>query len=230
MAFALTLFARAPVAGQTKTRLIPALGAEGAAALYQAFLEDMLEHLDGSLETGSLETRAFETALSCAGNLEHPVLQRLALDHGLELRAQVAGGLGTRLSHALSRMAESHDGGVVVGTDMPTLPRALVESGVLALERADVVLGPTSDGGYYLVGSRRPWPDLFDGVRFSGPHALADTVLAARRAGARVELLAPWYDIDEPEDLRLLRAHLALDPSAASQTHACLFDRLSADR
>ncbi len=214
MAHALTLFARAPVPGHTKTRLIPTLGAEGAARLYSAFLEDTLERFASD----------FSPQLSCAGELTHPVLARLAQIHELELRAQREGDLGVRMSHDRALMNKTHDTGVIIGTDIPTLPRVFVEAAFKALAHADVVLGPTSDGGYYLVGTRGDWPELFRGVRFSGPHALADTVAAATRAGAEVALLSPWYDIDESGDLRLLRAHLSLDPGAAPHTAACLFD------
>jgi len=214
VAHALTLFARAPVPGHTKTRLIPALGAEGAARLYSAFLADTLQRFAPD----------FSARLSCAGELTHPVLVRLAQTYEVALRAQCEGDLGARMSHDLSLMNSTHDAGVIIGTDIPTLPSVLVEAAFRALERVDVVLGPTSDGGYYLVGTRGAWPELFRGVRFSGPHALADTVVAATRAGAEVALLSPWYDIDEPGDLRLLRAHLSLDPRAAPHTATCLFD------
>jgi rSAM/selenodomain-associated transferase 1 len=220
VAHALTLFARAPVPGETKTRLIPALGPEGAARLYEAFLEDALERFAGS----------FETTLSCAGDVTHPSLKRLARTYGVALRTQCEGDLGARMSHDLILMNRSHGNGIIVGTDIPTLPLSLVVDAFRALERADVVLGPTSDGGYYLVGARGAWPDLFRGVRFSSPHALADTLAAAEGAGAEVELLSPWYDIDEPEDLRLLRAHLGLNPPAAPHTSTCLFDHPAADR
>jgi len=220
MAHALTLFARAPVPGETKTRLIPALGPEGAATLYGAFLEDLTERFGPD----------FDATLSCAGDLAHPQLQHLARAHAFHLKAQSGSDLGARMSHSLRRMSEHADCGVIVGTDMPTLPRSLVEQAFRRLEHADVVLGPTSDGGYYLVGTRGDLPGLFADVRFSGPHALADTVASAQRLGARVARLTPWYDIDEPSDLSLLRAHLALDRAAAPATAACLFDPPPAGR
>ena len=113
----LTLFGRAPVAGETKTRLIPSLGAEGAASLYRAFLEDITERF----------ASAFDVRLACAGDLSHPDLQRLSSAHGLDLRAQASGGLGERMSHSLRQMSDDHGRGIIVGTDMPTLPKALVD-------------------------------------------------------------------------------------------------------
>ena len=216
----LTLFGRAPVAGATKTRLIPSLGAQGAASLYRAFLEDVTERF----------ASAFDVRLACAGDLAHPDLQRLSSEHGLDICAQSSGGLGERMSHSLRQMSEDHGRGIIVGTDMPTLPKSLLDLAFRALEQADVVLGPTADGGYYLVGSRGHLPGLFADVRFSGVHALSDTVAAAERSHARVALLTPWYDIDEPADLALLRAHLALDPAAAPRTAAVLFDPPRTDR
>lgn len=211
----LTLFARAPVAGETKTRLIPALGAEGAASLYRAFLEDVTERF----------ASAFDVSIACAGDLAHPHLQRLANEYGLDLCAQSGVGLGERMSHSLRQMSDEHGRGVIVGTDMPTLPKPLIDGALRALDQADVVLGPTADGGYYLVGCRGHVPELFADVRFSGVHALADTVAAAERSSASVAMLTPWYDIDGPSDLALLRAHLALDPAAAPRTASYLLTR-----
>lgn len=209
---ALGVFARRPAAGRSKTRLAPALGADGAAALYDAFLTDTL-------------ARFTDATVFCADAADlawfedrHPGHRHLA---------QAEADLGERMRVALETLLEEADGAVVIGSDAPTLPAARVHAAGRALSRgADVVLGPAADGGYYLYGCRGEAPALPD-VRWSSRHALADTVASLERAGRTPALLAPWYDVDTPEDLRLLRAHLALTPRVAPETARALFDRLS---
>ena len=113
---------------------------------------------------------------------------------------------------------------LLVGSDLPTLPTVplLAAASVLREDRSDVVLGPSADGGFYMIGARGDAPRLGPGVRWSTAHALADT--RARLAPRRVAMVRPWYDMDTPEDLRLLRAHLALAPEAAPRTTAVLVD------
>jgi len=136
-------------------------------------------------------------------------------------RLQAGETLGARMSHALADALRRADRALLIGTDAPTLPRGFLARAARALDTAEVVLGPSADGGYYLIGARGSAPDLGGpAIRWSTPHALADT--RARVSGRRVATLPPWYDVDTPEDLRLLRLHLALDPSAAPATAAAL--------
>ena len=114
--------------------------------------------------------------------------------------------LGARMSAAMEWGLTRSDRVLVLGSDAPTLPPRLLLAALRALERADVVLGPTADGGYCLVGVR--------GAR-------------AREQGRTAALLPPWYDVDTPEDLRLLRLHLALDPGAATATATWLRARVT---
>ncbi len=202
---AVGIFAKAPLPGRVKTRLAPALGEEGAARLYAAFLADTLAaHPDATVFYAAAVDEAWIRA-------RHPH-RRLA--------PQVGADLGERMRAALAALGPGP--AVVIGSDLPTLPRSRVADAARALAGgADVALGPASDGGYYLLAARRPLPSLA-GVRFSTRHALADTLRALE--GLSVAHLAPWYDVDVPEDLRLLRAHLALDPAAAPATHSALFD------
>jgi rSAM/selenodomain-associated transferase 1 len=211
---ALQLFARAPVAGRAKTRLSPVVGTEGAAALYAAFLRD----------TCATVARAggFEASLWVAGDPDHPTLA----EHGLPRRAQRGDNLGERMHGALREGLAVADAAFVLGTDLPTLPAGHLRQAARALRGADVVLGPAADGGYYLIGVRGPAPRalsaLFSGVRWSSPHTLSDTLALSARAGLRVATVGPWYDVDRPEDLSLLRLHLRLDPTLAPATRAVL--------
>lgn len=201
------VFARAPIPGETKTRLIPALGAEGAARLHTAFLRDVLTRA----------SRLAPVTLFVAGPLDHPTFESVLGDPELAtvaLEPQAGDDLGERMAQALAHLRAHADAAYLIGSDVPTLPerllRRVTESG------ADRVLTPTADGGYALVGGRAPWS--FDGIRWSTATTLAETI--ARNAD--VTLTEPWYDVDRPADLDLLRLHLTLDPSAAPATAAVL--------
>ncbi len=198
MKVAVALFAKAPVAGRVKTRLIPALGAEGACALYRAMVDDTLDSLAGT---------------SCA--VEIWFAGERWSRRGLPAFAQRGGDLGQRMRGAFAAMLRRSDAALIVGADVPTLPRRCLRAALAHLERGDAVLGPAADGGYYLIGSREV--PRFEAVRWSTSHALADT-----RRTVNARLLEPWYDVDRPEDLRLLRAHLELWPRAAPHTARAL--------
>jgi len=192
------LFGRRPEPGRAKTRLIPALGAAGAAELYRGFLDDLAARLPavGPVElwapAGEGVRRALET--------RYP---------WLAVRVQPEGDLGDRLAAAFeAAFADGIDYAVAVGSDHPTLPPEYVERAFRALHAAHLVLGPTLDGGYYAIGLRRLcWPRaraLFAGAPWSTPELLD----WSRRRATELELchveLPGWYDVDEPEDLARL--------------------------
>ncbi|HLF47828.1 MAG TPA: TIGR04282 family arsenosugar biosynthesis glycosyltransferase [Methylomirabilota bacterium] len=112
-------------------------------------------------------------------------------------------------------LGNGHAGAVAIDSDTPTLPTEHLAEAVARLRRgdADLVLGPSEDGGYYLIGLRAPHPELFDGIRWSTPEVMPETLRRAEEKGLRVALLPTWYDVDTPTDLARLRAALA-----ASQT------------
>lgn len=214
------MFGRAPEPGRAKTRLIPALGASGAATLYAAFLDDVI---GWAPSVAPVELWAPDDA-GAIGTLR-------ARYPGVAVRPQPAGGLGVRLSGAFdSAFREGMDYAVALGSDHPTLPPAYIERGFLALHAAHLVLGPTRDGGYYALGLRRlAWPRaraLFDGAPWSTPRLLDWTRARAGELDLCHVELPGWYDVDEPGDLdRLvadlrpgsatLRAWRALEPGRA---------------
>ena len=200
----LALFARPPVAGHTKTRLIPALGPDGAARLYEAFLADTIATVRG--------VDGVSPQLWWSNPPAHPDAV------GMPERLQEGPDLGARLTGCLVALIQEAGVGMALGTDAPTLPGALLHAAKRALAVADVVLGPSSDGGYYLVGLRTEPGTLFDGVRWSTRHAFEDTAGRAHRLGRSVFVLPPWYDVDRAASLRLLRTHLLVDPDAAPAT------------
>lgn len=199
------LFARPIVPGRAKTRLIPALGPEGAARLYAAFLADTAR------SCGQVDARL---ELWIAGEPDHVSLAHYALPRVRQPETD----LGGRMRAALTA-GRAAGPTLCVGSDAPTLPAGLLRQAFLALGHADLVLGPAADGGFTVIGAAGPrLPDLCTGIRYSTRHALADTVRAAQAAGLRVALLPPTYDVDTPADLRLLALQLTLDPGVAPAT------------
>jgi rSAM/selenodomain-associated transferase 1 len=215
------LFAKPPAPGEVKTRLSPPLTRDEAAALYAAFLADMAAMLASSPRW---DWECFSP---------EPERQRSLWPEGApepsSWRAQVGDDLGMRLTAAFADvLGEGRPEAVIVGSDHPTLEAERIDAALDALAAADLVLGPTPDGGYYLVAASRPVPGLFDGIPWSTPRVLEATRERAAAAGLRVVLLDPWYDVDTAEDLVPLVRHLrALErgsgaPEPRSRTRAAL--------
>jgi rSAM/selenodomain-associated transferase 1 len=213
MSVALIVFAKAPVAGQAKTRLVPALGPDGAAALARR----LLDHAVGQAGAAARSLHA-SLELCVTPHAEHDAFARLALGHGLELTTQGGGDLGARMDRALRRSLWHADRALLMGTDAPALDAAMLLQAAQALEDADAVFVPAFDGGYALVGLRAPAPRLFDGMAWSTPGVMQATRERARAVGLHLAELPPLADIDEPADLVHLpaawRAELALAGAA----------------
>jgi rSAM/selenodomain-associated transferase 1 len=193
------IMARVPVAGRVKTRLCPPLTPEQAAQLARCFLQDRVEQL------GGVAVAAPVVAFTPADG--EAALRRL-LPAGVRLVAQEGADLGTRLDRVLTDLGSaSGAGAIAIDTDSPTLPTDYVRQACarLAEAAADVVLGPSEDGGYYLIGLRRPAPALFEAMPWSTAAVLDETVARTRRLGLRLALLPAWFDVDRGEDLGRLR-------------------------
>lgn len=192
------LFVRAPVAGRTKTRLARTLGASGAAQLYR--------HVAGGI-VRRLTNGPWRLVLAVAPDAG--VGDRWLRGFGAELRAQGPGDLGRRMARALRCAAPGPV--LIVGSDVAGLGPAHLRAAFRALKTAPAVIGPAADGGYWLIGfaRRRPLHGLFAGVRWSGPHARADTRATLPR-GLGVAELATLRDLDDAEDLAALGGAAAL--------------------
>lgn len=210
----LAVFVRTPKLGEVKTRLAAVLGPEKALGLYRAFVEDTLE-----LCVNLQSSRTLEVVLWTTGSAD-PIVETWAERLTAPTRRQPDGDLGRRITDALRAGLVDHEAVVLLGSDAPTLPAGLVANLIDELARADMALGPTSDGGYYAIGATRRFTPSLEGVRWSTRYALADTLGANR--GARIAMASPWYDVDGPGDLVLLKTHLALDPLAAPATASYL--------
>lgn len=194
---AVIVMAKAPVAGLAKTRLIPALGAVGAAALAVR----MLDHAVGE----ALAAGIGPVTLCGAPEVSHPAFVALARDARVQLQPQGEGDLGDRMRRAFERALATHDQAVLIGTDAPALDAAALRAAAAALDAHDAVVAPAHDGGYALIGLRRVAPRLFEAMPWSSAQVMALTRERLREAGLRWSELPALRDIDEPADL----VHLA---------------------
>ncbi len=202
---ALIVVAKRPASGQTKTRLSPPLSPNQAAALYECFLRDTLDLV-----------RRVPAVKPVVAYLPHEAETYFAqLAPEFERIPQIGDDLGARLDQAVTRyLNQGYARVAIMNSDGPTLPLAHLKAAFVALaDHVDVVLGPSEDGGYYLIGMKRPIPRLLRDVPMSTSHVMADTLALAEAEGLCVKLLLPWYDVDDAESLRRLKAELTTAPA-----------------
>jgi rSAM/selenodomain-associated transferase 1 len=205
-AFGVQIFARAPIPGACKTRLMPAYGANGAALWHRRLVHLALQ---ASLPIAN------RVELWCAPDTRHPFFSSLQRRYRVPLRRQCPGDLGARMVHALND-AQSRSSGpwLLIGTDCPALsPEHLRAAARQLAEGADCTLQPAADGGFVLIGTRRPLPpQLLRGVTWSSGHELRQSVQRLHTAGLDLALMPPLWDIDHPRDLRRARQSNLLPP------------------
>jgi len=193
--------AKASEPGQVKTRLCPPLSVEDAARLYRSFLLDKIEQVRG--------VSSAEPVVAYAPDSAAPLFESLA--PALRLVPQGGGDLSARLVSVLECLfGEGFEAAVVMDSDTPTLPSRCLERAVASVASGahDLVLGPSEDGGYYLIGLRRLHRALLDGMPWSTPAVLEETLGRARALGLEVTQLEPWYDVDTAADLVRLATDL----------------------
>lgn len=196
------VFARAPVPGRAKTRLIPALGADGAAALQRQLIERTL--------ATACTVPGARVTLWVAGDIDHPFIAATASRFGVAVAAQDGADLGERMHLAFVATAAPL---VLVGTDCPQLVAADLAAAAQALADHEVVIQPASDGGYVLIALRDPRPRLFTSIDWGGPRVLQQTRARVAELGLRCLLRPTLDDLDTAEDLQraldrgLLGAH-----------------------
>jgi len=196
----LGIFAKRPVPGQVKTRLAAETSSAWAAEVARLFLLDTLERMSNV---------AARRVLAFAPVDAEPYFVEIVTGR-YELVPQGDGDLGQRMAAFFTRQQENGaTATVLIGTDSPTLPVAYVEQAFAALESADVVLGPATDGGYYLIGCGKRLPPIFAGMRWSSDRVLAETVAKLTEPDWKLAVLPPWYDVDTLTDWRMLQGHLA---------------------
>lgn len=195
------VFARAPVPGRCKTRLIPKLRAAGAARTHRALTLK-------TLNTATAVTDA-RTELWCAPATSHGFFKACRRRHGVPLHRQRAGDLGAKMSHAIARALRRASAVIVVGTDCAVLSADDVRAALAALATHDTVLQPAEDGGYVLIGARRWSAGVLRRIRWSSGRELAQTQRRLRHHGLSVALLESRWDVDGPGDyIRARRLNL----------------------
>ena len=214
---ALAVMAKAPIPGTVKTRLVPPLTQEQAAELYHALLSDQLEHLT-ALEGADLYV-AFDPSDAM------PLIANIA-PAGYRCFAQRGGDLGERMNEVFAELWQrGHRNLILIGSDLPPVPLNTFHEGFAQLSSGGkrVVLGPSRDGGYYLVGMNQPVPEIFSGMTWSDERVLKATTDRLTQLGIDFGLLPEWFDVDTVEDLDRLRAISDLSVGDSMQrTLACL--------
>ena len=198
---AVIVMARAPRLGEGKTRLRPALSAEACLRLQQAFLNDAVQ-VSLAADLGSVYLAVTPASAVAWATAEFAGRAIVIPQEGI--------GLGERMLAALQRVESAgHAPLVMIGTDAPLLLPSHLGAALRELDALDLCLGPSADGGYYLLACRTPQPRLFEGVDWGTSAVLSSTLRHAKAAGLRVSLLDTLYDVDTPEDLQRLRTDLA---------------------
>lgn len=207
---------RVPLAGQSKTRLVPPLSFEEAAALARALLIDQLDHL--SKFRGAQRFIAFTPAAGA------PFFEPFR-GRGFACFEQRGASLGERMSGSFAHLFGAGFRRIVlIGSDLPAIPLTIIELAysVLADGDTDVVLGPAADGGYYLIGMKRPIAAIFTDIIWSRPDVLERTVEKLAALGLKHELLLSLYDIDTFADLERLPSHPAVRDGSMKNTLSLL--------
>lgn len=199
---ALIIMAKAPVPGLAKTRLIPILGAEGAATLAHKLLEHTIEV--------ARQTTCFSyIELNVTPEINHPAFEPFRQvsrateeQYKLVITSQGNGDLGVRMKRAFKRTLGQFDAAVMIGTDAPSMTATHLDQAACDLKRHDAVFTPALDGGYTLVGLRQVVPEIFAGVPWSTADVMSVTRQRLASYGVRWHEYAPMADVDEPDDLR----------------------------
>jgi len=212
---AIICFTRVPVPGKTKTRLMPLLDGENCAALHTAFLRDIAR-----------ECSAVDAALFIAHTPDDdtaPLADIFSACCGVF--PQTGNDLGARMDNAITYVLSiGFDACVLIGADLPMLTADHLHAAFSALEKADMTLGPTSDGGYYLIGLRRPCSAVFQGLQYSTASVFENTLASAAAAGLTCIAAPLCDDVDTPEDLRVLWNTISRSDSYTSHCLQALID------
>lgn len=191
---ALIVFAKAPIPGLSKTRLIPALGEEGAAKLQAELIHRQLQRC--------ISVSEWDTQLWCKPDSSHDVFQQCLSDWPISLHEQPVGDLGEKMYLAFKQVLAEYPSAVIVGTDCPAMKAAIIRQAFAALANGnDAVFAPAEDGGYVLLGLKRAERGVFQEITWGSAQVFRQSMRAAKEKGLSVSLLETMWDLDEVEDL-----------------------------
>lgn len=243
----MVIFAKAPIPGEVKTRLCPPLTPDEAATLHGTFVLDVLEQTKlaaqgkgsniggprlearGEMNISGLNhpsasniqprtSNIFDRYLACAPTSDHVFFKIMEERQGVRLLDQVGPDLGARMHETFTTLfGRGYRQVLIIGTDAPTLPPSTYQDALALLKDHDVVLGPALDGGYYLIGLKKPAPELFAGIPWSTDQVLPLTRKKAAELELTVAMLKEWRDIDTIDDLRCLIEDCAEDAKRPRQ-------------
>ncbi len=203
----LIVFTRYPEPGKVKTRMIPALGRVGAAELHRAMTEHTVATVGSFHAMQAQAMHPVRVSVSVAGGdtTEHQDLLLLQmgqwLGEGMEYQIQVGDDLGQRMLNAFCDALQGADRAVIIGTDCPGITPMLLADAFARLHSHDIVLGPATDGGYYLIGLRQVVEDLFVGIAWGTDQVFVTTVAIAEAHNLTIARLPVLSDVDRPEDM-----------------------------
>ena len=208
---ALILFARDPVIGQVKTRLQRFLAPETVLELYRRFLKDSIRLIH--------TVKGADRFIGVAPSDLSGFFSRLDGQFDVTLFDQTGKDLGEKMQHAFeSRFAAGYEKVVIIGSDSPSLPPGYIEQAFAASK--DLILGPSTDGGYYLIGMTQKFVDVMQGIDWGSERVLEQTLKRVQAQDVSLELLPLWYDVDQREDLLFLKNHLDLIAAAGLPAHS----------
>ena len=193
------IFAREPVAGQVKTRLIPALGVEGAAKLYKRLLDYAINNAIAS------SLSAVNLCITPESNKNY--FSQMPCSVNFELSVQTGKDLGARMHNALAVALNNYSKAILIGTDCPFLSSHDLQQAIIALDNNDMVFSPAKDGGYVLVGAKKISPVVFEHIDWGTDKVMAQTRRALLKYNMSWQELPEQYDIDVKDDLKYLLLH-----------------------
>ena len=197
---ALILFARDPILGKVKTRLSPFLEEDVILKLYTCFLQDSLDNIR--------QAKNVDRFVGVAPSNESGFFTGM-LGSDIRMFVQEGENLGDKMRGAIQgRFTEGYERVVIIGSDSPSLPASYINKAMSSDK--DMVLGPSTDGGYYLIGMRGKVVEVFKDVTWGTETVLQETCEHLVQNGASLDLLPVWYDVDTPEDLKFFKTHLDL--------------------
>ncbi len=203
MSACLVVFAKDPIPGRVKTRLTPRITPDEAAKLYKAFTLDIISNAH------KLKRNSVNNVTVAYTPIGAEKAFRKLIEQPTNFLPQKGCNLGERMKNAFKQsFAEGAKRVVIIGTDSPTLLMSYIQKAFDVLKKIPVVIGPTFDGGYYLIGLSGLNEDIFDGIGWGTSRVFGQTLTRIKSLDTQVYVLPPWYDVDTSGDLEFLKSHL----------------------